>query len=366
MSSNVLKVNVSLKNNSYSAFIGKSLIKKIQPYLKNLPSKNAFVISDRSLTVARKQLIQALKKANWKVKEIPVRAGENLKDFKNSYLIYGKLLSLEAHRDSVIFALGGGSVGDAAGFIASTYLRGVAWVGVPTTLLAQVDSALGGKTAVNHFQGKNLIGTFHQPKVVICELNFLNTLSQRELVSGLGEALKYGLIYDKNFFEYIKENWQSILKYDEKVLSKIVQRSLLWKAKAVSVDEYDNKGKREFLNFGHTFGHAVESFTHYRDFQHGEAIIWGMRFAMELSHLRGGLSHKELVAADSFLSSIPIPKLPANLKFDKLLKLLSKDKKMRQGKLHFVLLKKVGYPFSDSNVTRQNLLDAFENLKAKL
>jgi 3-dehydroquinate synthase len=271
-------------------------------------------------------------------------------------------LKKQAHRDSVLFALGGGSVGDAAGFVAATYLRGISWVGVPTTLLAQVDSAIGGKTAVNHVQGKNLIGAFHQPSSVLCDLDFLRTLSKRELISGLGEALKYGLIYDRKLFHYISQNWKQALRCDSKVLEEIVLKSAKFKARAVQLDEFDRKGVREFLNFGHTLAHALEEATGYKKYQHGEAVLWGMRYALALSEVTGHLPAKKREEMESFLSRIPLPEWPKSIRFERLMAPLSKDKKVRNGKLHFVLLKDYGKAFSSSDVTSQDLLQAFHLL----
>jgi 3-dehydroquinate synthase len=365
MNSKAIKFKVNLKKRSYPISIGSDLSQNLSALLMNLPSKNAFVVSDRALKNLRSQFIKGLKKAKWNVAEIPVGAGEGLKDFKTTHEIYGKLLKLGAHRDSVLFALGGGSVGDAAGFVASTYLRGITWVGVPTTLLAQVDSSVGGKTAINHSQGKNLIGTFYQPAAVICDVTYLSSLSRREIISGLGEALKYGLIYDPQFFKFIKLNWNRLLAKETKGLEQVVQKSLQWKSKVVSQDEFDNKGRREFLNFGHTFGHALEKITDYKKFQHGEAIIWGMRYALALSQVKGVISTQEYEEIDSFLAGISLPPLPKNISAQKISKLMSKDKKIRGGRLHFVLLKKMGRPISASNVTAKNIRDAFLNLKAR-
>jgi 3-dehydroquinate synthase len=354
------KVHLNLGSRSYDILIGSGLSSELR--LKGLPSKRAFVVSDSALVGARRKFISGLKKAGWEVQEIPVHAGEGLKDFKKVFEVYGELLNKRAHRDSVLFALGGGSVGDAAGFVAATYLRGVAWVGVPTTLLAQVDSSIGGKTAVNHTQGKNLIGAFHQPSAVLCDLDFLRTLSKRELISGLGEALKYGLIYDKKLFQFISKNWKLALNCDGKVLEEIVLKSAQFKARVVSQDEFDRKGVREFLNFGHTLGHALEEATHYKKFQHGEAVLWGMRFAIALSEVTGHLPAKKRNEMEGFLSRIPLPKWPQGITFERLLLPLGNDKKVRKGKLHFVLLKDFGDAFSSSNVTPQDLRKAFELL----
>jgi 3-dehydroquinate synthase len=344
--------------NAYPIYIGENLIKKLPSLLKNFSSKTAFVIADKKLTAPRKLLLKTLRSAGWKISEIPVKGGESLKDFKAIYPIYGELIRLNAKRDSVLIALGGGSVGDAAGFIAATYLRGISWVGIPTTLLAQVDSSIGGKTGINHVKGKNLIGAFHQPSLVICDLTVLKTLSDREIISGLGEALKYGLIYDANFFTYFKNNWNNALNLKPDVLERIVFQSLNFKSAIVSRDERDLIGIREHLNFGHTFGHGLEAITKFKKFQHGEAVIWGMRFASALSLLRGRLSERDFLKIDGFLKHIPVPKL-RTLNKNKLFETMKSDKKVRDGRINFVLLRKIGAAVSDNKVALQDLRRAW-------
>lgn len=354
------QVKVSLGSRSYGISVGSGIIQSLGKLLSKAPSKRAFIVADQNLEIARKALLKSLESAGWETFEIPVQAGESLKDFKNLYPLYGELLKAKANRDSVLFALGGGSVGDAAGFLASTYLRGIAWVGVPTTLLAQVDSSIGGKTAVNHEAGKNLIGTFHQPSLVVCDTDFLKTLSRREIVSGSGEIAKYALIYDSKFLTYLEKNLDALLAQDAKAMTYAIQKSVQWKAKIVARDEFDVKGIREALNFGHTFGHALESLTRYETYQHGEAVIWGMRFALALSQVRKKISPKKREALDLFLSRLEVPALPQGFGPAQFYEVMTKDKKVRGGKIHFVLLKDVGKTTSDSGVTPEDITQAFE------
>jgi len=353
------KIMVSLRERSYPVFIGRGLSTRGLSQIKSMPSRNGYVIFDKSLKKIASDFKKTLKIKGWVVKEIPVQAGEGLKTLKSINKIYGNLLKLGARRDSVIFALGGGSVGDAVGFVASTYLRGVKWVGVPTTLLAQVDSSIGGKTAVNHEEGKNLIGTFYQPSAVICELNYLSSLSRREMISGLGEVLKYALVFDPPFFRYLKRNWTGALQKDSRVLTEVIQKSLAWKAKVVSMDEYDTKGHREILNFGHTFGHALEKATGFKKYQHGEAVIWGMRFALTLSYLKERWPKKDLNQLDDFMRSISLPALPRNLNLRTMMSFMAKDKKVRKGFLHFVILKKLGQAVVRTHLDRKDFQKAF-------
>ncbi len=353
-------MNVSLGGKrSYDVVIGSGVIDQLGKLVKT-DSKRAVLISDKNLPQHRVRTIKALVAGGWTVFEIAVEAGEGLKDFEKLYPIYGQLLKGGVDRSSTLFALGGGTVGDAAGFIASTYLRGIAWVGLPTTLLGQVDSSIGGKTAVNHALGKNLVGTFHQPALVVCETDFLKTLSKREVVSGLGEVVKYGLTYDRNFFNYIQKNWLAATELNPKVIQTMVAKSAAFKAKAVSKDEFDRKGTREVLNFGHTFGHALESVTAYRGFQHGEAVLWGMRFALALS--KSKMKADTYKEAKKFLFSVELPPLP-DVKPESFFTPMKKDKKAKDGKVRFVLLKDIGRTFLDRNISELDLEDALKEVK---
>lgn len=355
------QVKVALGSRSYDVHVGAGIVSQLGRLYKS-DSKRAVLVSDVRLKVHREATIGVLKASGWQVTEIPVEAGEALKDLERLYPIYGQMLKAGLDRGSTLFALGGGTIGDAAGFVASTYLRGIAWVGIPTTLLSQVDSSVGGKTAVNHPQGKNLIGTFFQPSAVICDTNFLNTLSERELISGLGEVVKYGLSMDAEFFDFIRENWDLALRRDPAVMSRLVKESIQLKAKTVGKDEFDRKGIREVLNFGHTFGHALETVTDYKVFQHGEAVIWGMRFAAALSKTKKRLSDKNWREADSFLRRIAVPALPT-VAAEKFFAPMIHDKKAKDGKVRFVLLKKIGETILDRAITADDLLLSFNLMK---
>ncbi len=356
----IKNVRVSLGSRSYDVKIGENLIEKLGALLKGAPSRRAFIVADEKLGEHRKRVLAAMSNAGWEAHELAVTAGESLKDMKNLFAVYGQMLEARIDRSSTLIALGGGSVGDAAGFVASTYLRGIRWVGLPTTLLAQVDSSVGGKTAVNLPEGKNLVGTFHQPSLVVCETSFLKTLNDREILSGLGEITKCALTFDPKFYARVQKKWTKLRELDEKVLSEMIYLSLKYKAKAVSRDELDLTGTREVLNFGHTFGHALESVTGYGYFQHGEAVLWGMRFAIALSLIRKKLSRQKWQEIDTFLRMIPVPVLPSRIDFKVYQKAMSKDKKAFESKIRFVLLKTLGETVSDRNVTSENLKADFE------
>ncbi len=360
VSPQVSKVRVSLGKRSHFVYIGSNGIENLGDSIIRHPSKRAFIISDIQLTIPRQKLRSSLEQKGWEVHEIPVQAGEELKDFHKIYSIYGELIKKRANRDSLLFALGGGTIGDAGGFIAATYLRGISWVGVPTTLLAQVDSSVGGKTGINHPDGKNLIGSFHQPLAVICDTDFLNTLDHRDMISGLGEILKYGFIFDPKFLKYVKDHWNFILNRDAKVIAESVKKSLHWKSKVVAKDEHDRSGIREVLNFGHTFAHALESITNYEVFRHGEAVIWGMRFALALSAVRKKLNSRKQKMWNDFLRNIDVPQLPSHLSPRELFEFMKQDKKVRNGKIHFVLLKDLAKVVSDRDVEERDLHQAFD------
>jgi 3-dehydroquinate synthase len=362
MNSGSKEVKVNLGARSYKAVLGRGVIDTFPKLLGKVKSKRAFIVSDRNLVQARERLIQSLQKAGWEVHEFPKPAGERLKELDQITPLFGELLNAKANRDSTLFALGGGTIGDAAGFVAASYLRGISWVGIPTTLLAQVDSSLGGKTGINHPEGKNLIGAFHQPSLVVCETDFLSTLSKREMVSGLSEMIKYGIIYDQKLFKDIVKNQEKIISNDTHFIIPTIHKALSWKAKVVAKDEYDRKGTREALNFGHTFGHALEAATGYAYFQHGEAVLWGMRYALALSNIKKKLSLKDYEFIDGALAKIPVPPIPPGTAWEVLRKHLTKDKKVRDSKLHFVLLKRLGLAVSDSNVTEIEQVKAFDRV----
>ena len=251
------------------------------------------------------------------------------------------LVSAGADRHALIVAIGGGVVGDVGGFVAASYLRGVALMHVPTTLVAQVDSALGGKTGVNLPEGKNLVGAFYPPRLVIADPELLATLPEREFRGGLAEVIKYGVIADAKLFAFLEKQMDAILRRDEAALEHVIRRSIAIKARVVSKDEKES-GLREILNFGHTFGHALESVTRYRRFQHGEAVAWGMMCAALLGHEVAGTPADLVSRIVALVRQMgPLPPWP-DVKPKELIDAMRSDKKARGGKLRFVLAKKLG------------------------
>lgn len=283
----------------------------------------------------------SLKKAGFAVVRHLLPSGESAKSWDAIEELMTVMLEGGIGRDGALVALGGGAVTDAAGFAAAIYLRGIPWVSMPTTLLGQVDSGLGGKTGMNLAGGKNLAGAFHRPSAVVCDTEVLKTLPPRERISGLGETLKYGLVFDAALWRLMVREWDQLATGDAGLTAEAVRRGAAWKRKIVAFDPLETKGRRELLNFGHTLGHALEAVAGLGVFRHGEAVIWGMRAALRLSVKRAGLSASEALEADRFLASIPVP-TPRRLDPERLLAAARRDKKNRDGMVRFVLLRSIG------------------------
>lgn len=269
-------------------------------------------------------------------------AGESQKTWGTSEQILDWLLANNFGRDGVLVALGGGVIGDMAGFCAALYQRGIDFVQVPTTLLSQVDSSVGGKTAVNHPRGKNMIGAFHQPKAVIADINTLKTLPLRELQSGLAEVIKYGMLADAEFLKWIEQNLDKMLALDADVLTKAIYRCCELKARIVAQDERES-GPRALLNLGHTFGHAIETYTGYTEWLHGEAVAVGLCMAADMSTQLGWLSFDDALRCASLIQRAGLPtRPPSGMTPENFLELMGHDKKVAAGKLRLVLLRKLG------------------------
>ena len=264
------------------------------------------------------------------------------------------LVSTEADRHALVVAIGGGVVGDVGGFVAASYLRGISVVHVPTTLVAQVDSAIGGKTGVNLPEGKNLLGAFYPPRLVLADPELLATLPEREFRGGLAEVIKYGVIADAALFAFLEKQMDAILRRDAGALEHVIRRSIAIKAQVVSKDEKES-GLREILNFGHTFGHALESVTRYRRFQHGEAIAWGMMCAALLGHEVAGTPADVVSRIVALVRQIgPLPPWP-DIKPKEIIEAMRSDKKTREGKLRFVLAKKLGHARTFNDVPEKTV-----------
>ena len=341
-----LQVRIHLADRSYPILIGSGLLGQAASY-QNLPSANtALIVSNTTVApLYGAQLQTALQKCYARVLLLALPDGEVHKDWQTLQMIFDALLTNGCDRKTVLFALGGGVVGDMTGFAAASYMRGVPFVQVPTTLLAQVDSSVGGKTAINHPLGKNMIGAFYQPQLVVCDLDLLKTLPARELSAGLAEIIKYGPIADMEFFNWIDANLHALLASDPAALSYAIQRSCEIKAHVVGQDERE-QGLRAILNFGHTFGHAIESGMGYGKWLHGEGVGCGMVMAAHLSQRLGLIDAAFVSRLTQLIQRAGLPvKGPTLNKTDnagRYLELMRVDKKSTAGDIRFVLIDSPG------------------------
>ena len=346
---------VDLGQRSYSIFIGGKLISSSETFSRVIRSSQVMIISNTTVApIYLERLLNTL--AEFNPHSYVIADGESCKNLDVIDEIITQLLERKFGRDSYLIALGGGVIGDITGFVASCYQRGINYIQVPTTLLAQVDSSVGGKTAVNHPLGKNMIGAFHQPVSVVSDTDVLATLPDRELSAGLAEVIKYGLIRDQSFFYWLEENIELLLKRDEASLQYAIERSCQNKAEIVAEDELES-GQRALLNFGHTFGHAMETGLNYKDLLHGEAVGLGMLMAAHLSFELGWLKQISVERIQSILEKAGLPLLPPNQLTDKNIReLMSVDKKAKNGELFLILLRDIGNAII-SNDFDENLLD---------
>jgi len=334
-------LQVALGQRSYPIYLGPDLIRDPQCYRPHIRGKQVMIVSNETVApLYLAQVEQAL--AGYRVKEVILPDGEQYKTLEIWNRIFDGLLANRFGRDCTIVALGGGVVGDMAGFAAACYQRGVAFVQVPTTLLAQVDSSVGGKTGVNHALGKNMIGAFHQPRAVIADTNALNTLPDRELSAGIAEVIKYGLIRDAEFFAWLESNLEVLLARDPSALSHAVERSCQNKAEVVAADERE-AGQRALLNLGHTFGHAIETGMGYGNWLHGEAIAAGMCMAADMSHRLGWMDEVAVARTRALIAAAGLPvDPPSDLTSGQFRKLMAVDKKVQDGRLRLVLMRGIG------------------------
>lgn len=352
---------VQLGERSYPVYIGADLL--AQPrYLKNhIHGSSVFIVSNEKvaplyLDAVRQHL------GPYRCLHLTLPDGESFKSLDTMNRIYSALLENRCGRDTTLVALGGGVVGDITGFAAATYMRGVAFIQVPTTLLAQVDSSVGGKTGVNHALGKNMIGAFYQPQCVIADLGTLNTLDDRELSAGIAEIIKYGLIRDAGFFVWMEQNMDRLLTRDPGGLAYAVHRSCKNKAEVVAADELEKSGMRALLNYGHSFGHAIETGTGYGNWLHGEAVACGMLMAARLSISLGWLEENAGTRIERLLEIAGLPRHPPEtMQADHFLERMAVDKKSRAGKLHLVLLKGIGHAVLTADFPASKLKDVLQD-----
>lgn len=342
-------VHVPLGERAYDIVIQSGALRGLAQSAVLAPFDEVAVLSNETVApLYAEQLVNELETAGKRVLLFKAPDGETSKSLEWTSRAYDALAEFNLTRRGVLIAVGGGVVGDWSGFIAATWLRGVAFLQVPTTLLAMVDSSVGGKVGINHSRAKNLIGAFHQPIGVVIDPTVLRTLPSRELCAGLAEVIKYGVIADAEFFEWLEQHIEAALQLDASTLEHIIQRSCEIKAEVVGEDERESDviGRRAILNYGHTVGHAIEATTHYGEYLHGEAIAIGMEVAARLAkHLQICEDADDLITRQSTLfqrAGLPTQR-PENLDFHKLLDAMLRDKKTRSGKLNFILPTKLGH-----------------------
>jgi 3-dehydroquinate synthase len=336
-------LHVDLASRSYPIYIGTNLLEQpalFEPHLKS--STTVFIVSNTTVApLYAKTLTNTLSQLGKTVRLLELPDGESFKDWQHLQLIFDELLAHGADRQSMIVALGGGVVGDMAGFGAASFMRGIRFVQVPTTLLAQVDSSVGGKTGINHPFGKNMIGAFHQPVAVIADLNTLRTLPPRELSAGLAEVIKHGAIADADFLDWIEANTDALLACDTNAMAHAVLRSCEIKSAVVSADEREG-GIRATLNFGHTFGHAIESGLGYGEWLHGEAVGCGMVMAADLSARLGQIGQADAQRLKRIIASMHLPIAPPKLGSQRFMELMQVDKKTEAGQIRYITLGSIG------------------------
>ena len=332
---------VELGERRYPIFIGSNLNPQelLEPYIHG---KQVMIVSNE--TVAPLYLDRykaALKNLGKTVATCILPDGEKYKNIEHLNLIFDALLETGFNRDCTVLALGGGVIGDMAGFASACFQRGVYFIQVPTTLLSQVDSSVGGKTGINHPLGKNMIGAFQQPQVVLADMSQLSTLPDRELSAGLAEVIKYALLGDEEFLVWLEANMEGLIARDEQLLAEAVYRSCAHKARIVANDEKE-QGERALLNLGHTFGHAIESYLGYGEWLHGEAVATGMVMAADLSHRMGWISLEDLERTKKIISRAQLPIVCPKIPLDDFLAYMAHDKKVLNGQLRLVLLQQLG------------------------
>jgi len=352
-------VQVALGDRGYPIHIGDGMLLRGELIARHLPQPRAAIISDTVVApLYLSSLIESLKSNAVEAVPVVLEASEERKDWSTLNLVFDALLAHRCERKTALIALGGGVIGDITGFAAATYQRGVPFIQIPTTLLAQVDSSVGGKTAVNHPRGKNMIGAFYQPLVVVADTATLATLPKREIAAGIAEVIKYGLIRDVEFFLWLEQHMEELVAQDPAALGYAVERSCRNKAEVAALDEREESGERAKLNFGHTFGHAIEAGMGYGAWLHGEAVAVGMVIAARISRGLGLIDDSVVNRIVNLLSRANLPMVAPDLGLDRYLELMGLDKKVDSGRIRFILLRGIGDSFLTADVSREVLAAA--------
>ena len=356
----MLCVNVELQERRYPILIGNGLLQDERSYPVKRGERVMIVTNPTVAQFYLDTVTFALKKRGCEVDHVLLPDGEKYKTLESLNLIFTALLQGNHGRDTTIIALGGGVIGDVAGFAAASYQRGVRLIQIPTTLLSQVDSSVGGKTAVNHELGKNMIGAFYQPSMVIIDTHTLDTLPKREVNAGLAEVIKYGAILDYEFFEWLEAHIDELVALNNESLQHCIARCCQIKADVVARDETE-KGDRALLNLGHTFGHAIETHLGYGNWLHGEAVSTGMMMAAALSEQLGDISVADVSRLEKLLARANLPTLsPDSMQLEDYLPHMMRDKKVLAGKLRLVLLKSLGQAYIATDTDKDLVLNAIK------
>jgi len=354
-------IPVDLGNRSYNICIDEK-----EPFAEKIrgmfPSSQFVLVTNKTVEKIYEKTIAAWEQTIPLARYV-IEDGEKYKTLATWNTILEFLLESRFDRGAVIIAFGGGVVGDIAGFCASSFLRGVAYMQFPTTLLAMVDSSVGGKVGVNHAKGKNLIGAIYQPKLVWIDTAVLNTLPKRQYISGYGEVYKYAFIGGRKMFDFILANHAALLNQDKETLETAIKRSIEIKAGIVSEDEHET-GKRALVNFGHTFGHALERFYHFKDITHGEGVCWGITCAVELAKRAGTIPEKHLPRYEAILEKHVLPDLPSKPDIEEVYSAMFHDKKVRAGKLRFVLPAEPGTSIIRDDIPKQDIVAVLQKVFA--
>ena len=353
-------IEVDLAERSYPIYIGDSLLSDEPLVNKHISSKQVLIVTNETISPLYLQRVENnLKNIDYDVLILP--DGESYKSLDSLNQVITRLMEKKFSRTCTLIALGGGVIGDLTGFVAACYQRGVKFIQIPTTLLAQVDSSVGGKTAVNHPLGKNMIGAFHQPCAVYADIDTLSTLPDREFSAGLAEVIKYGIIRDKEFYDWLEENIESIMQRDNDALEYAIERSCINKAEVVAEDERES-GIRAILNLGHTFGHAIETALNYKGWLHGEAVGCGMLMAADLSNRLGLINESVVERIALILERTNLPtKIHKDVTLQQMLENMKVDKKSRDGVLYLILIKDIGEAFITSDYTEQALKESINH-----
>lgn len=355
MSDKTKILNVELGDKSYPIYIGIDLLSMKSLFVDQIQGRQVMIVTNKTIAPLYLEKLTSILDG-FNVQSVILPDGEEFKTLETLNKVFDALLEAKFDRTSTLIALGGGVIGDITGFAAASYQRGVGFIQVPTTLLSQVDSSVGGKTGINHELGKNMIGAFYQPKAVIIDVNTLDTLSNQEFSAGMAEVIKYGLLGNADFLSMLEANIESIMARKKDLIIEVIFNCCQDKARIVELDEFE-KGKRALLNLGHTFGHGIENAFGYGNYLHGEAVSIGMVMAAKLSKDEGNLSHEETLRVESILSKADLPiSINKSIDSETLITAMSLDKKSIDGKIRLVLLKSLGDSYLTDSYSNENFM----------